>query len=48
MKVAKGLVLDKKSTLGMYRDCLKSVSLMNPNKVAQKNIALHYRMEFEK
>lgn len=48
MKVSKGLVLDKKTTLSMYRDCLKSVGLMNPNKVAQKNIALHYRKEFEK
>ena len=31
MKVSKGLVLDKKTTLSMYRDCLKSVGLMNPN-----------------
>lgn len=32
----------------MYRDCLKTVKHMTPHPLAQKNIAKHFRVEFEK
>jgi len=32
----------------MYRDCLKTVKHMTQDPKAQRNIALHFRMEFEK
>jgi hypothetical protein len=32
----------------MYRDCLKTVKHMTPNQTAQKNIAKHFRIEFDK
>jgi len=48
MKVGKKLLLDEKSTRAMYRDTLKAIPLMNSNTIAQKNIAVHYRQEFEK
>ena len=31
-------LLGERSTLVMYRDCLKSVPLMNKNPIAQENI----------
>jgi len=41
-------LLGEKSTLEMYRDVLKVVPLMQKNKIAQQNVRLHFRMEFEK
>ena len=42
-------LIGSKTTLAMYRDCLKVAALMQPgNLVAQENIKKHFRMEFEK
>ena len=50
-------ILGEKSMLAMYRDCLKTVPLMNENVIisllifiktsAQDNIKLHFRLTFE-
>ena len=38
-----------RSTLMMYRDCLKVAPMMQPgNQIAIKNIKHHFRLEFEK
>ena len=37
-----------RSTLGMYRDCLKTAKYMTQDPKAQLNISKHFRMEFEK
>ena len=38
-----------RSTLMMYRDCLKVSPMMSPgNKVAIENVKIHFRKEFEK
>ena len=42
-------IVGKRSTLMMYRDCLKVAPMMSPsNQAAIKNIKLHFRLEFEK
>ncbi len=38
----------ERTTIAMYRDCLKTVKHMTADPRAQVNIARHFRMEFEK